>query len=611
MPDVYYPGIAAGDSASIGPDGTVSAVVTPNAFYQVFELSDTAFSTPLTIKTPAGLTDTKVPVGALPLFPDVYVVSPNFAHNWKSGGLVFRRDSADAKDLAVAGALAAAQQVAAGVPERVTAEVQTVAATGAFKGEAGRDGSNVVPTDAAIKQAIEDPASETSTALSATIVGVSRPELINAAGADPFNHGASGTADSATAFTAAATVSKVINLRPGGFYRLTTAVTLPAGTTVEGNGATLQLLTKGGLIATDDCTIRGVKFSNGNTSGFVGGERAITVQGKNVLIERNSFAGQDYRHGIVVERSGGGSCDHCTIRFNTFTNTAYGILKQGGPTSTPTTAHYMKVHDNKFSIVRRGDAIELNAGSDHDILIESNIIDDVTAATTNFAGFGIAVAGLTGYSASEENRFRRCTIANNIITNVEKEGIHAEVSARIEIKNNHVEQVAANRLGTGVGITVYGSINCDVSGNSVYQFSTGILDGIGFLNGENIISTDRNKVRDNTVANCTVGISEGVAGEGKTAFITRNTLTGCATGIKQFGAASGVYYTGNTLVACPTPFNIDANPAAKTAIAATNKRVFLKDNQAHALDGTTPTNVYANTTGTTFSGDGNTFVLPA
>lgn len=167
--DVYYPGIAAGDSASIGPDGTVSAVVTPNATYQVFELSDAAFSTPLTIKTPAGLTDTKVPVGALPIFPDVYVVSPNFAHNWKSGGLVFRRDSADAKDQAVAAAVAAAQSAASTAGAAAVTDLKARIAAGDFKGTPGQDGSNVVPTAQAIAAEIQTPGTPANTALSATI----------------------------------------------------------------------------------------------------------------------------------------------------------------------------------------------------------------------------------------------------------------------------------------------------------------------------------------------------------------------------------------------------------------------------------------------------------
>ncbi|MHA7284828.1 hypothetical protein ACX80I_00970 [Arthrobacter sp. MDT3-44] len=151
MPDVYYPSITAGDAASIQSDGSVvTSIVPPNSFFQVFELSDTGYSAPLTIKSTSGLTDTKVPVGALPIFPDVYVVSPNFAHLWKSGDLVFRRDSADAKDKAVADALAAAQEAASNAGAAAEAELAERIAAGEFKGDPGAPGSNTIPTEQAI-----------------------------------------------------------------------------------------------------------------------------------------------------------------------------------------------------------------------------------------------------------------------------------------------------------------------------------------------------------------------------------------------------------------------------------------------------------------------------
>jgi hypothetical protein len=171
--EAYYPSITAGDAASVQANGTVvQAIVQPNTFVQVFELTDTAYVTPLTIKTPSGLTDTKVPVGALPIFPDVYVVSPNFAHNWKSGTLVFRRDSADAKDKVVAESLAAAQIAASNAGTAAVADVAARIAAGQFKGEDGadgRDGANVATTRTAVAAELEDPASPSRTVLSSTI----------------------------------------------------------------------------------------------------------------------------------------------------------------------------------------------------------------------------------------------------------------------------------------------------------------------------------------------------------------------------------------------------------------------------------------------------------
>ncbi|WP_434993464.1 hypothetical protein [Arthrobacter sp. Ld5] len=167
MPEAYYPGITAGDAASIQPDGTVERAFVPsNSFIQVFELSDTAYTTPLTIRSESGLTRTDVPVGDLPVLPDVYVQSPNFSHKWKSGDIVFRRDSQDAKDQAVSDALAAVQLAATNAGVEAVAEIARRIAEGEFK---GNDGSNVVPTAEAIAAEIQTPGTPAFTALSATI----------------------------------------------------------------------------------------------------------------------------------------------------------------------------------------------------------------------------------------------------------------------------------------------------------------------------------------------------------------------------------------------------------------------------------------------------------
>lgn len=78
--------------------------------------------------------------------------------------------------------------------------------------------------------------------------------------------------------------------------------------------------------------------------------------------------------------------------------------RAGRPNSHPT-RRSLKIHNNKFSIIRRADAIELNAESDHDILINSDITHDETAAANNFDGFGIAVSGLTDKNAAKSDRF--------------------------------------------------------------------------------------------------------------------------------------------------------------------------------------------------------------
>jgi hypothetical protein len=431
-------------------------------------------------------------------------------------------------------------------------------------------------------------------------------------GADPLEYGASSTGDSATAFVAAAAASSVIKLKPGQWYRLNTAVTLPAGTTIIGHGATVQLFTQAALIFNGQSASVGLTINAGNSAGYVGGETAIAIQGPNVIIDSCTFPGNAYRMGITIAipGGGGGSCDNITINNCSFTNTSYGILKQGGPTATPTTAHNIKITNNRFQGIRRGDAIELNAGADTGALITGNSIDDVTANAAVNAGMGIAVAGLTGYGAAENTMFRRFTIANNIVTNVESEAIHTEVACRFTIVNNHCEQIAAGKINTGIGISTWGARNSAVDNNTVTGFDTGIKDDIGSSSGAYIISTDRSVIRNNQVRDCARGIFSGCSGQGKSTFIQGNTVTNCLVGIEQFGGAN-YYYTGNVVIDGVTSFKGDLNPSGKSTVNATTRTLQMRDNQAYHIDGSAITNAYTNTAGATITGANNTFTLPS
>lgn len=62
----------------------------------------------------------------------------------------------------------AAQEAASTAGAAAQADLAARVTAGEFKGDKGADGSNVLPTDTAIKQAIEAPASATRAALSAT-----------------------------------------------------------------------------------------------------------------------------------------------------------------------------------------------------------------------------------------------------------------------------------------------------------------------------------------------------------------------------------------------------------------------------------------------------------
>jgi hypothetical protein len=431
-------------------------------------------------------------------------------------------------------------------------------------------------------------------------------------GVDPLTTGASADADSSAAFVLAAQKSKVIRLRPGATYRLTKPAVLPAGTVVEGNGATLQLLLLGSLVLNERCLVRGIVFANANTQDFVGQETCLTVQGPGVVISGNSFTGGGYRKGIVLQTTtkGGGSVDDCTIEDNTFTNTSFGVLKQGGPVATPTTGNNIRIVGNRFTTIRRGDAIELNAGADTGGLIADNVIDDVHLDNTTNAGFGIGIAGLGGYAQPEGTHYRRFRVVDNIITNCEAQGIHVEIGARFDISGNHVEQTADALKGTGQGIISYGGINGSVTDNTVIGFGRGIMDGMGALNNSYIVASDKNWITGNRVVDCSVGVFVETSGQGKSSFVTKNLIEGCTVGI-QLAGSSNSFYIDNQLLDCATPFVLDANPASMGQVAATTRRVHLSQNLAVTLNGTSTANRYSNFAGTEVTGSGNSFPLPS
>ena len=157
MAECYYEPTPATDGATMNP--------VPGAVFQVFELSDTGFTSPLSLRVGAGNPTTTVAASeSLATLPGVWVTSPNFEHIWVSGGFQWRRDSIDGAKAAIQDAKVAAQ----GAAENAAAELSARIAAGEFQGEPGRDGSNVVPTAQAIATEISTEGTPANTALNAT-----------------------------------------------------------------------------------------------------------------------------------------------------------------------------------------------------------------------------------------------------------------------------------------------------------------------------------------------------------------------------------------------------------------------------------------------------------
>ena len=83
-----------------------------NAPFTVHELTDVAFARPLPLETTAGLNASPLTTTAQGVLPDVYVISDNYSHIFKSGEWEFRRDSFDGAKAATEEARAAAVQAA-------------------------------------------------------------------------------------------------------------------------------------------------------------------------------------------------------------------------------------------------------------------------------------------------------------------------------------------------------------------------------------------------------------------------------------------------------------------------------------------------------------------
>lgn len=105
MAEAYYEPTPATDGATMNP--------VPGAVFEVYEIADTTFSTPLSLRVGSGNPTTTVTASAtLATLPGVYVTSSNFEHIWKSGEFQWRRDSIDGAKKAVDAARKAAEDAA-------------------------------------------------------------------------------------------------------------------------------------------------------------------------------------------------------------------------------------------------------------------------------------------------------------------------------------------------------------------------------------------------------------------------------------------------------------------------------------------------------------------
>lgn len=152
MAEAYYEPTPATDGATMNP--------VPGAVFQVFEIADTAFATPLSLRVGSGNPTTTVTASdTLATLPGVYVTSPNFEHIWKSGTFEWRRDSIDGAKKAIEDAKIAASNSAS------ASDASAVSA--ANSAQAAQDAAALV--DAPADQIMADTAANPTTAFAGVL----------------------------------------------------------------------------------------------------------------------------------------------------------------------------------------------------------------------------------------------------------------------------------------------------------------------------------------------------------------------------------------------------------------------------------------------------------
>lgn len=151
-------------------DPSNPANIASNAAITIFAPGDGTM-TPLTITDPDGQ-----PL-ANPITVNANGFASAFAHAtldrvaWAGGGFTGFFTSYEGMKQVALDAQTAAENAGATAAAEAAADLEARIAAGELKGDKGADGANVLPTDAAIKQAIENTASGTRVALNATFAG--------------------------------------------------------------------------------------------------------------------------------------------------------------------------------------------------------------------------------------------------------------------------------------------------------------------------------------------------------------------------------------------------------------------------------------------------------
>lgn len=352
--------------------------------------------------------------------------------------------------------------------------------------------------------------------------------------------------------------------------RIKASVTVPANVTLRSSGAVLTpvpgsrhvVATSGEGVSLQGIIIDGSEpISRGATTALVISHSKATVSDVHVK-------GNGHMYGLTTSKSG--PLEDITVKRSFFEGTSYGILKTRVETKRFT------IENNNFTRMLRGDAIELNAGGDTDLVIRGNSVSGVRSGGNLNAGIGIGVAGEGDYGRLVSQMSMGCRIVDNSLSDIEGEAIHLEVMSACLIEGNRITGGPAE--ATKGGIALYGSAGNTVANNSIIRVQTGIRDSLGVRDGRFVASASGNRHVNNSISKCATAIESFVSGEGAALTATGNVVDGCTNGIRHAGSAH-VRLTDNTIsgTAATTGFAVDLRPKAEHLVSSSPGLVFERN----------------------------------
>ena len=208
--------------------------------------------------------------------------------------------------------------------------------------------------------------------------------------------------------------AQVVTLGPTGTFRA--AVTVPAGVAFESDGATMILFRLRPPGSRERRRQRGHPEPNYR---HVNCCRPSHYRGRSLQVVIVSLTSPATATGTASSwKTRASLLPNVIVVNSTFSHTSYGILRQ------LTDLTCARITGNTFRNIHRGDAIELNVGTDKDVRVTGNDVARVYMDGTGYGGIGIGIAGTGEYG--DPLVAHDFLVSGNMVKNCESENIHFE-----------------------------------------------------------------------------------------------------------------------------------------------------------------------------------------